>query len=708
MWLGVLVQAWSAGAQTPVEKGFRDFSFGSGATGSPTGEKPESKLWWNDGRWWGSLFSSSAGQHRIHRFNAATQSWVDTGTPLDTRNSTNDDVLWDPGTGHLYVVSHVFTTNAASTSSSSTWGRLFRYTYDTATKRYTLDTGFPVSVTRGRCETLTIAKDSVQRLWVTYVEGGKVKINWSGANDLDWGTPVDLPVPASSASAISVTGDDISSVVSFAGNIGVMWSNQNTGKTYFAVHADTNDPEAWRPTVETVLPGQVCSIACSDDHLNLKADGTGRVFAALKTSTNVSTLPLVVLGVRETTGQWNTYTYGLGGNHHTRPIVLLDEQQGTIYMFSTAPESGGAIYMKRSPINQIAFASGLGEPVIRSATDTKINDATSTKQNVDGSMGLLILANDKANRVYLHNLVASDGTVDPGGASDPPSAPTGLTATAVSGTQVNLEWTDTSSNEDAFLLERGGAQVASLAANSSTYGDTAVSPGTSYTYRVRASNSDGVSSYSNTATVTTPSAGGPTEPTAIGNLTFETGRLLDATSGADRVGGTVQLETTAPLKGSYSAYVPNAVSSYVEKKFTPASDLYVSLYVRLKARPATESRVVQIFAGSAFDTVGNLTVTSTGTVRLRVGSTVVGTSVALQPGQLYRVGIRQKAGSGSNGVLEAYLAVGDQAFGQPFAVLSNGTWTSSPDTLRVGATTNTVDAVFDDIRLATGSMPGPS
>jgi hypothetical protein len=36
----------------------------------------------------------------------------------------------------------------------------------------------------------------------------------------------------------------------------------------------------------------------------------------------------------------------------------------------------------------------------------------------------------------------------------PPSAPTGLTATAVSSTQINLTWTDNSSNETAIEIYR--------------------------------------------------------------------------------------------------------------------------------------------------------------------------------------------------------------------------------------------------------------
>jgi hypothetical protein len=76
-----------------------------------------------------------------------------------------------------------------------------------------------------------------------------------------------------------------------------------------------------------------------------------------------------------------------------------------------------------------------------------------------------------------------------------PTAPTGLTATASSlqGLQVQLSWTDTSNNENAFKIERStndGAfvQIDVASVNATTYTDTAVVSGTTYTYRLRATN----------------------------------------------------------------------------------------------------------------------------------------------------------------------------------------------------------------------------
>jgi hypothetical protein len=91
-----------------------------------------------------------------------------------------------------------------------------------------------------------------------------------------------------------------------------------------------------------------------------------------------------------------------------------------------------------------------------------------------------------------------------------PAAPSGLTATAASQTQVNLAWTDNSNNESGFKIERcqgssctSFVQVAQVGANVTTYSNTGLARNTRYRYRVRAFNAVGNSAYSNIATVRT-------------------------------------------------------------------------------------------------------------------------------------------------------------------------------------------------------------
>jgi len=97
----------------------------------------------------------------------------------------------------------------------------------------------------------------------------------------------------------------------------------------------------------------------------------------------------------------------------------------------------------------------------------------------------------------------------------PPSAPGSLTAAASSSYQIDLTWVDNADNEQGFMLERktgaGGtyAQIAWLSANTRTFSDIRLTPGTQYYYRLKAYNRYGESSYSNEISATTSSVNNP-------------------------------------------------------------------------------------------------------------------------------------------------------------------------------------------------------
>lgn len=90
-----------------------------------------------------------------------------------------------------------------------------------------------------------------------------------------------------------------------------------------------------------------------------------------------------------------------------------------------------------------------------------------------------------------------------------PIPPTSLTATAVSSSQINLTWTDNSTNETGFKVERKTGTgsysfVATVSSDISIFNDNGLAQNTIYTYRVYAYNSAGRSlTYSNEASATT-------------------------------------------------------------------------------------------------------------------------------------------------------------------------------------------------------------
>lgn len=104
--------------------------------------------------------------------------------------------------------------------------------------------------------------------------------------------------------------------------------------------------------------------------------------------------------------------------------------------------------------------------------------------------------------------------------TSPPVAPGPLTAAAASATQVNLAWSDNSSNEAGFKVERSTdgvnfTQIATPAAGETSYSDTGVTGSIAYTYRVKAQNAAGTSEASNDATATTPTPNPPAAPDTL-------------------------------------------------------------------------------------------------------------------------------------------------------------------------------------------------
>ncbi len=90
-----------------------------------------------------------------------------------------------------------------------------------------------------------------------------------------------------------------------------------------------------------------------------------------------------------------------------------------------------------------------------------------------------------------------------------PAPPTSLTGTVISTTQINLSWTDNSTNETGFKIERKTgtgtyAVVGTVNADVQTYNDLGLTPNTTYTYRMYSYNTAGNSpTYSNEVTLFT-------------------------------------------------------------------------------------------------------------------------------------------------------------------------------------------------------------
>jgi hypothetical protein len=136
-------------------------------------------------------------------------------------------------------------------------------------------------------------------------------------------------------------------------------------------------------------------------------------------------------------------------------------------------------------------------------------------------MGSSCGGNDNVNNSNTNG--GGNGGGGGGGGLTIPVAPNGLTAVAVSDTQINLTWVDNSNNETGFRVERrvvppselapgsetnNFTQIAEVGAGVTSYADTGCAAATSYEYRVLAYNNAGCSTYSGVVGTNTGGGGG--------------------------------------------------------------------------------------------------------------------------------------------------------------------------------------------------------
>jgi fibronectin type 3 domain-containing protein len=132
---------------------------------------------------------------------------------------------------------------------------------------------------------------------------------------------------------------------------------------------------------------------------------------------------------------------------------------------------------------------------------------------------------------YSYQVNAVDTQNNPGPNSTPPAtaattalptAPTNVTATAMSGTQISLSWTASTSSLGIknYVLQRcagaGCSNFATIASpTTTTYNDTGLIGGTSYSYQVSAIDTQNNAGPNSTPAATATTTGAPTAPTNV-------------------------------------------------------------------------------------------------------------------------------------------------------------------------------------------------
>jgi chitodextrinase len=315
---------------------------------------------------------------------------------------------------------------------------------------------------------------------------------------------------------------------------------------------------------------------------------------------------------------------------------------------------------------------------------------TDTTVSPETSYSYVVKARDPSDNTSDPSNTANVTT--PASDSEDPTAPGNLVAVASSATRIDLSWDASTDNVNvtAYDIYRNGGAIPIDSVNGSTltYGDTTVSPGTTYSYVVKARDAAGnTSPASNLAQATTPSAG------VLFTDDFESGSLSTWTS----VNGLqVSQGIPAPSGGQWVARetATGGGSTFAYEAISPTViDLYAKFRFQVLSRTGSVD-LMRFRNNSGGSKLSLLVDGATGKLSTRNSAgTTTKSNAVIANGVWYTVEIHGKIGSPSttevwlNGVpLPELGATGDL-----------GTTNFGQFLLGHTAASGTYDVAFDDV-----------
>jgi Malectin domain/Chitobiase/beta-hexosaminidase C-terminal domain/Fibronectin type III domain/DUF5010 C-terminal domain len=339
-------------------------------------------------------------------------------------------------------------------------------------------------------------------------------------NEFSFDTATGQFNPAGAFKKSSFTGGGTLSISSNNGSNGILWAT-GSGELHAMNPADVSAADYWNSNMNA---GD--SFTGGGGKYSFSTVANGKVYVATSSST------IVVYGTKGTPPPPPNPPTNLGATSISSSQINLSwtasTTGGVTYSIFRSTTSG----FTASNANQIA--SGVSGTTY---SDTGLAASTTYYYLTEAvNAGGASAASNQANATTMP--AATCTTV--------PSAPTGLTATATSSSQINLSWTastagpgcsityDVFSSTTSGFTPSSGNQIATGVSGTS-FSDTGLTPSTTYYYLVEAVDSVGSSSPSNQASATTLppttgiaiNAGGPADGSFVADEDFTGGATID-------------------------------------------------------------------------------------------------------------------------------------------------------------------------------------
>lgn len=215
--------------------------------------------------------------------------------------------------------------------------------------------------------------------------------------------------------------------------------------------------------------------------------------------------------------------------------------------------------------------------------------------------------------------------------STTPNAPSNLAASALSASEIALTWSDNSSNETGFRLERSTdgsnwSEFVVTAGNTTGFTDSGLVASTAYQYRIRAYNSNGNSSYSNIGNATTDASVASACTSNAPALTMGPGALYSKPGATVKFDISLTNQDTSACGISTFTLAGNDNTALGSYALSPASSTSTSWSSTSPSTDGTYTKSVTASATGHASATRSATVTVDGTAPTAPGNLTAGAS----------------------------------------------------------------------------------
>ncbi len=330
------------------------------STKNPLGEKPQSKVWENAGKWWCVFPTDNVGAS-----SQGTWLWRLDGDHWTEILKLSDEVDTKSDAKKIGNVTHILIHDGSPQLAS------VEYVPATMTYQFWTTRTANVDISLSGSEIATIDIDSNGRMWLSTENASEARVHYSDSPYSTWTGPITLG---------TLGADDITVVKAINDStIGVLWSDQDAEQFKFSTHRDGDDPNTWS-SVEVAASGS----SFADDHMNVASYSDGTFYAAIKTSTD-----FLALLIRRPNGTWDS-PYIIDDQFiGTRPIVLLNEITEKVSVVYQEKNGENPIVYRESPISSINFGART------TLIDGAYSNVSSTKDNFTNE--IVIIASNRTD-----------------------------------------------------------------------------------------------------------------------------------------------------------------------------------------------------------------------------------------------------------------------------------------------------------------------